>query len=84
MSKYEKFSKVPKAVQVRYFRIRFSKYVMFAVRSYMRMVLVIVERKKSKELASAIYTFKKETARARGKSNDCVQKLMNIGLYLKK
>ena len=81
MSKYESIADAPFEVRKRYFQIKYSKYFMAAGRFYSRLYLTLKERKKNKILKSTLRTYRVETERARNKGNECIQVLMNLGLY---
>lgn len=81
MPKYKSFADAPLEVRKRYFQIKFSPYLMAIMRRYIRLQLNIKERKNNKVLTNTLYTYKIEAIRARSKGNECIQVLMNIGLY---
>ena len=81
MSKYESIADAPFEVRKRYFQIKYSKYFMAAGRFYSRLYLTLKERKKNKILKNTLRTYRVETERARNKGNECIQVLMNLGLY---
>jgi hypothetical protein len=81
MSKYENIADAPLGVRKRYFQIRYAKYFMAIGRFYSRIFLTIKEWKKNRVLTNTLQTYKIETERARSKGNECIQVLMNIGLY---
>ena len=81
MAKYESFFNAPFAVRQRYIQIRYAKYIMFAVRIFMRVKLMIHESKKNRKLTEVLETYRVETERARSTGNECMQLLMNIGLF---
>lgn len=54
---------------------------MSVTRFYSRVSLTIKERKKNRVLTDTLKTLKKEIIRARNTDNECVQVLMNLGLF---
>ena len=81
MRKYESIAEAPLSVRTRYFQIKYSKYFMSVTRFYSRVSLSIKERKKNRVLTDTLKTLKKEIVRARNSENECVQILMNLGLF---
>jgi hypothetical protein len=77
----EKFLEAPQEVKKRYFQIKYAKYFMAAMRLYMRAKLTISENRKNKVLSQTLDTYRHELTRANYMENECVQVLMNIGLY---
>lgn len=85
MPKYKSIADAPPEVITRYYRRKYTQkcwpYVEAATRRYSRITLTLRERKKNRALRSALETFKREAARANAKGNECIQVLMNMGLF---
>jgi len=83
--KYRNIFDAPPEVITRYYRRKWTrKYwppVEAATRRYSRVTLTLRERKKNKALRVTLETFKQEAARANSKGNECIQALMNMGLF---
>lgn len=77
----EKYLEAPQEVKKRYFQIKYAKYFMAAMRLYMRAKLRISEYRKNKLLSQTLDIYRHELTRANYMGNECVQVLMNIGLY---
>lgn len=85
MPKYRSISDAPPEVITRYYRGKFTRkfrpHVEAATRRYSRVTLTLRERKKNKVLRSTLETFKREAARANSNGSECMQALMNMGLF---
>lgn len=85
MPKYRSIFDAPPEVISRYYRRKWArKYwppVAAATRRYSRVTLTLRERKKNKVLKETLETFKREAARANANGNECIQTLMNMGLF---
>lgn len=85
MPKYRNIFDAPPEVITRYYRRKWTrKYsppVEAATRRYSRVRLTLRERKKNKVLRATLEVFKREAARANSKGNECIQALMNMGLF---
>lgn len=81
MSKYDSFLDAPREVQARYYRKKYWRKADALARAYSRLTLTFKERQKNKELKRTLETYKRESLRAKQKGNECVQSLMNMGLF---
>ncbi len=85
MPKYRSILDAPPEVISRYYRRKWMrKYwppVEAATRRYSRVTLTFRERKKNKVLKATLETFKREAARVNASGNECLQTLMNMGLF---
>jgi hypothetical protein len=83
--KYKSIIDASPEVIARYYRRKYSRkcwpHVEAATRRYSRITLTLRERKKNKVLRTTLETFKREAARANAKGNECIQVLMNMGLF---
>jgi hypothetical protein len=83
--KYKSIFDAPPEVITRYYRSKYTRkfwpHVEAATRRYSRITLTLRERKKNRVLRSTLETFKREAARANSKGNECIQALMNMGLF---
>lgn len=81
MPKYKSVLDAPHEVIVRYFRIKYVRRSLAVARLYSRISLTMNERKKNKVLKSTLDIYKREATRAQRHGNECVQILMNMGLF---
>ena len=85
MPKYKSIFDAPSKVINRYCRrkvtLKVAPFVDAAARRYSRVTLILRERKKNKALRASLETFKREAARANSNGNECIQALMNMGLF---
>jgi hypothetical protein len=81
MPKYNSISDAPFSVQKRYFQVKFSKYVIYINRLYLHKYLTLKEFRKNRLLSNILETYKIEMKKTYMFSNECVKKLMNLGLY---
>ena len=81
MPKHKSILDAPQKVKVRNFEKKYARYALAIARRYSRISLTLKERKRNKLLKSTLETYKRETIRAKKSGNECLQVLMNMGLF---
>lgn len=81
MPKYKYILDAPPEVISRYYIRKFWPHAHALARKYSRVSLTLKERKKNKQLKNTLDTYRRVAVRAEKSGNQCVQALMNIGLF---